>query len=142
MACFLLLAILPASLSAKPFASARATKPVPPVDAEYVLALAAANNFLHAWQTGDPEAGLLLVTDRLRQRTTENALVNFFSPGPSQWQSFEIGRGKKLAPGRYQFPVSLFQKSAAANCRWMRPETSVLIVVKAGKNDWAIDRLP
>lgn len=132
---FLLLGILAPSSPAKP------KKPETPLDSDYVLALATANNFLHAWQSRDPETGLLLLTDRLKRRTNENTLDNFFA-GTSQRQSFEIGRGQKLARGRYRFPVSLFQKPAASNSKWLRPETSVLVVVKAGKNDWAIDKLP
>jgi hypothetical protein len=132
---FLLLGILTAAASAKP------KRPALAVDSDYVLALATANDFLHAWQTRDPETGLLLLTDGLKQRTAENALANFFT-GTSQRQSFEIGRGKKLTGGRYRFPVSLFQKRATDNSKWMHPEPSVLIVVRTGKNDWAIDRLP
>ena len=111
------------------------------IDRDYVVALATANDFLHAWQVRDQETGLLLLTDRLKQSTSEQALISFFLPGTSQRQGYEIGRGTKLAPGRYQFPVSLWQERAAGSKRTRAP-ASVLVVIRAGKNDWAIDQLP
>ena len=118
-----------------------------PADPDYVFALATANDFLHAWQTQDRETGILLLTDRLKQRIAENILDTFFSPSGWQRQGFEIGHGKRLALGRYQFPVSLFQKPSkttlAKNAfRNPRPHPSALVVVKTGRNDWAIDQLP
>jgi hypothetical protein len=112
----------------------------PAVESDYVLALFTANDFLHAWQVQDREAGILLLTDRLKQRTSEDALMNFFSAATPCTQSFEIQRGKKLAPGRYRFPVSLFQKTSSA--KRMRSQTSSLVVVKTGRNEWSIDKLP
>lgn len=120
---------------------ARSRPALPPVDSNYVSALATANDFLHAWQTQDQETGTLLLTDRLKQRTAEEILNSFFSAA-TRPQSFEIGRGKRLAAGRYQFPISLFPSSAKPTSRWTRPRTSTLVVVKAGKDDWAIDKLP
>jgi hypothetical protein len=87
----------------------------------------------------------LLLTDRLKQRTPEDALVRFFSRTSNCLQSFEIQRGRKLAPGRYRFPVSLFQQSADSGTKWMRPQISSLVVVKRGtrgSSDWSIDKLP
>jgi hypothetical protein len=124
-----------------PLASAKARTNAP-VDSDYVLALGTANDFLRAWQTQDREAGILLLTDRLKQRTSENALENFFSCMAGKSQSFEIARGKRVAPGRYQFPVSLFQKPASSGARWLRPQSSSLVVVRTGGSEWSIDKLP
>jgi hypothetical protein len=112
-----------------------------PVDSEYILALGTANDFLRAWQTRDREAGILLLTDRLKQRTSEDALENFFSCMAGKAQSFEIARGIKVAPGRYRFPVSLFQKPAN-RVKWLRPQASSLVVVRTGGSEWSIDKLP
>jgi len=114
------------------------SKAAPPVDPDYIYALATANHFLHAWQTQDQETAILLLSDRLKQRTSESLLDALLSSNISKPQSFEIGRGKKLAPGRYQFPIALFQ----AKTKWTHPQTAALVVVKNGNNDWAIDRLP
>jgi hypothetical protein len=117
------------------------SKASPPVDSEYVSALGTANDFLHAWQTQDREAGILLLTDRLNEGTPGDALVRFFSPTGCATQSFEIQRGRKLGPGRYRFPVSLFQQ-ARVGAKWMRPQISSLVVVKRSAGDWSIDKLP
>jgi hypothetical protein len=128
--------LLPGLLTPLSFSKSRV---VPPTDSDYVLALGAANDFLRAWQTQDREAGILLLTDRVKQRTSEDVLVSFFSRTA---QSFEIARGKKLAPGRYRFPVALFQQPAGASPKWIRPQTSTLVVVKTGAREWSIDKLP
>jgi hypothetical protein len=114
------------------------SKTAPPVDPDYVYALATANHFLHAWQTQDQETAILLLSDRLKQRTSESSLDALLTSAISKPQSFEIGRGKKLAPGRYQFPIALFQ----AKAKWTHPQTAALVVVKNSNNDWAIDKLP
>ena len=124
-----------------PSALAKA-KTVPVVDSEYVSALGTANDFLHAWQTQDREAGILLLTDRLKESSSHDALQRFFSPTACKAQSFEIGRGRKMGPGRYRFPVSLFQQAAETSGKWMRPQMSSLVVVKRATSDWSIDKLP
>ena len=128
-----LLALLSAPLAA------RRRVPAASVDTDYILALSAANHFLHAWQTSDQETGILMLTNRIKQKTSEDALSDFFSSDSSRPQSFEIERGRRLAPGRYKFPVTLFHNPAN---RQGNPRSSALVVVHAGKDDWAIDRLP
>jgi hypothetical protein len=110
-------------------------------DPDYVFALCAANRFLYAWQVNDQETAILMLTDKMKQRTREEALSTFFSSTGAGSQSFEIGRGRRLAPGRYKFPVTLFHGIGNPGKRTM-PRTSTLIVVHAGRDDWAIDRLP
>jgi hypothetical protein len=111
-----------------------------PVDQNYVSALATADRFLHAWQTQDEESGILMLTDRARQHTSEEALQGFFTSGVVTRDGFEIGRGRKLRLNCYEFPVALFQKSSPHH-KWVQPQSSTLVVVKSG-SEWAIDRLP
>jgi hypothetical protein len=111
-------------------------------DHDYSAALATADRFLHAWQTQDAESGLLLLTDRVRQHTDEDRLHDFFSGERNSSASFEVGRGKKLSAGRYEFPVALFTGEMAGSHRAMPPQSSALIVVRIGRGDWAIDKLP
>jgi hypothetical protein len=111
------------------------------VDQDYISALATADRFLQAWQSRDEEAGILLLTDRVRQRTSQEAVQDFFFSDPITRESFEIGRGRKLGSNRYQFPVTLFHKPSGHAHKWMHPRTSALVVVRAG-SDWAIDQLP
>ena len=119
--------------TAKPSASTVA-------DADYVSALAAANRFLYAWQTQDHETGLLMLTDAAKHHTSEDRLRQFFSPGPATQHAFEISQGKKLQTGRYTFPVALF--GIREDQRWIHPHFSQIVVIRTGKDDWAIDKLP
>ena len=111
------------------------------VDRDYIHALSAADRFLHAWQTDDEEAAILMLTDRLKQHSNEETVHEFFSADPLR-ASYEIGRGRKLSSGRYEFPVSLFQAPSQHAPRWTHPQSSALIVVKSGKTEWAVDKLP
>jgi len=113
-----------------------------PVDRDYVSALAAANRFLTAWQTHDQETGLLVLTDDAKHRTSEDHLRQFFSPTGGTQEAYEIGHGKKLATGRYSFPVVLFEAAPGHEVKPTRPRSSHIIVTRAGKEDWAIDKLP
>ena len=111
------------------------------VDPDYVSALATANRFLHAWQVQDHETGVLMLTDAAKQRVSEDQLEAFFSAGDASAEGFEIARGKKLQPGRYRFPVAFWQSVSGKN-RKLHPRFSEIIVVRTGKDDWAIDKLP
>ena len=132
------------SLTASPLLarSKHSTAGVP--DREYVAALASANQFLTAWQTQDHEAGIILLTDDAKRQTSEERLENFFAPGSAVRQGYEISRGKRLKPGRYSFPVTLF--SVESGHKWVHPRLSQIVVVNVvmntSKDDWAIDKLP
>jgi hypothetical protein len=132
----LLLAGAPLSLPAK----AKPGSAAAPVDAEYVAALAGANNFLHAWQSQDRETGLLMLTDAAKQGVSEERLRDPLSPGSSSPRSYEISRGKRVDAGRFAFPVALFDKHDE-NQR-TRPRFSRIVVIKIGRQDWSVDRLP
>jgi hypothetical protein len=109
-------------------------------DRGYVSALAAANQFMHAWQMQDEEAGVMMMTDAAKLGVTAERLETFLSPGSDMEQSYEIGRGRKLSEGRYIFPVALF--STTSGKRAVRPRLSQIVVTGSGKNDWAVDKLP
>ena len=121
------------------------TKPAPPVDPDYVDALTAANSFLHAWQAHDAESGILLLTDNLRERTSAETVAAFFSAIYPQ-QAYEISRGRKLSPGRYQFPVTLWHITATSGASPTRaavkPHLTTLIISRDSKADWLVDKLP
>jgi hypothetical protein len=108
-------------------------------DLDYIPALATANRFLQAWQTQDHEAGLLMLTDAAKQHSSEDRMDAFFSSGADA--AYEIARGKKVRTGRYTFPVTLFP-SHSGTARYERPQKSEILVVRTGKDEWAIDRLP
>jgi hypothetical protein len=105
-------------------------------DADYVAALAAADLFFHAWQNHDQETGVLLLSNAAKRHTSPEQLESFFS---ASQPAYEITLGKKLKRGRYTFAVALFETS---NNRRARRRYSEIVVIRAGKNDWAIDNLP
>ena len=104
-------------------------------DPAYASALAAANRFLHAWQTQDHETGIMMLTDVAREHASRQRLQEFFSPGPDA--AFEIRRGKRVN-GQYVFPVVLFGLSESDAHR----HPGSVVITKMGKDDWAVDKLP
>ena len=56
-----------------------AKKPIPAADPDYILALSAADHFLQAWQTGDYESGLVMLTDAAKQNLSETQMDEFFA---------------------------------------------------------------
>jgi hypothetical protein len=107
------------------------------LDQDYVSALATANHFLHDWQIGDQENGIVMLTDGVKQHASEDRLEDFFSS--TAGAAYEVGRGKKLQSGRYTFPIALFGSSKS---RGIQPHYSRIVVVRIGRNEWAIDKLP
>jgi hypothetical protein len=135
---FILIAMLVVptiSLSAKPKHSATGV-----LDREYVAALATANRFLTAWQTQDPQTGIILLTDAAKRQVSEDRLQAFFAPGSEVQEGYEINRGKKVAAGSYIFPVALFE--IGPDRKLAHPRFSQIVVVNTGRDDWAIDKLP
>jgi len=104
----------------------------------YVAALAAADHFLQAWQAGDSENGMALLTSHAKDTATTDTIDRFFSN--SAPMAYEIGRGKLLKHGRYEFPVVLV--SGAPNGGRIRRRFSSIVIVNTGNNDWAVDKLP
>ena len=106
------------------------------LDSDYVSALAAADHFLQAWQSGDAENGISLLTERAKKNENRDDLDKFFSaPGPS---AFEIDRGKRAKHGRYEFPVVMVSRDSNK----LHRKFSSIVIVNTGNNDWAVDKLP
>jgi hypothetical protein len=105
------------------------------IDPAYGSALAAANKFLHAWQTQDHETGIMMLTDAARQHASPEQLQEFFSSGAQA--AFEIQRGRRRSAAEYVFPAVLFDGETSRH-----PHVCRIVIVKAGKEDWAVDRLP
>ena len=129
--------LLVASLSLPQFSTA-SIRPVTASNIEYVAALAAADHFLQAWQDGDSEKGVALLTSHAKRAATSEAVDRFFST--SAPEAYEIGRGQLLKHGRYEFPVVLV--GGRANRSRFRRRFSSIVIVNTGHNDWAVDKLP
>jgi hypothetical protein len=96
-----------------------------------VSALAAANRFLHAWQTEGHETGIMMLSDSARQNVSPDKLQSFFCPGLDA--AYEIGHGTRVNSAAYEFRVVLFGAAGTAS----HPHVCRVIVIRSGKNDWA-----
>jgi hypothetical protein len=105
------------------------------VDRNYVFALATANKFLQAWEAGDLETGMVLLSDHIRHSQDPEKFEQFFAG--SNDRAFEITQGQGRR-GRYRFAVVL----VTANGTSLHRRVSEIVVVDSGKNDWVVDNLP
>jgi len=145
-------AVLVFSLTATGWGRSRkkSTSEAAPSDPEYVAALATANRFLHAWQTGDLENGIVLVSDGVRHAQNAGELEQFFSTVADRAFEIRTGHGDHR---RYSFPVVLVSlketpvssrspAGKSASHRSSVRRASEIVLIDAGKNDWVVDKLP
>ena len=114
------------------------------VDADYVLALSTANRFLEAWRIRDQDAGLALLSPRLRKSQAEDewrmAISGCSNP---HHQSYEITGGRRLPDGRIQFDVWLHdhytgQRYGASP----RNAAEHIILIELEREQWRVDDTP
>lgn len=105
------------------------------MDRGYVTALATANRFLNAWQTGDLETGMLLLSDQVRRSQTAESVERVFSREPNR--AFEISHGK-CDHGAFRFPVVMLSGDTAH----LHRKFSEIVLINTGKNDWVVNQLP
>lgn len=129
------LALLVFFLSAPLWGHTAKSKRQAKADPSYSSALQTADRFLHAWQTQDHEAGIMMMSDHARQLVSPEQVQQFFSPDANA--AFEIEHGRRRKSGGYAFPVVLFGASPAH-----RVHFGEIVIVRSGKNDWAVERLP
>src|SRR5436309_15021895 len=85
--------------------------------ADYVAALSVANQFLHAWIQRDQSPGIQLMSPRLRSSPAADksgevgSWLEQYMSGLSNPHhvAFEIGQGRSVAKGRFEFPVVLYE---------------------------------
>jgi hypothetical protein len=78
----------------------------------------------------------MMLSDAAREHVSPEQLQVFFSP--TDMAAFEIEHGRKLSTRSYAFPVVLFGRAAASE----RPHGCTVVLVKAGKDDWVVEKLP
>ncbi len=118
------------------FLSAAKVSSVSSLDANYVSALAAADRFLQAWQSGDAETGISLLTEGAKKGMKPGDLDKFLSAADPS--AYEIDRGKRVKRGRYEFPVVMVSRTPNK----LHRKFSSIVIVNTSNNDWAVDKLP
>lgn len=104
-------------------------------DAGYVVALATANRFLNAWQTGDLETGMLLLSNHARRTQSAESVENFFSRNSNR--AFEISHGK-CDRNACRFPVVMLNEEKSRTHR----KFSEIVLVNDGTAEWVVDNVP
>jgi len=105
-------------------------------DAEYLSALSTADRLLAAWITGESEIAQPALSATYGAES-DDVETFFASPSP---RAFEIKHGKRVRPGRYEFPVVLLGPPAG-NSR-ISVRSSTIVVSRAGGDLWVVEKLP
>lgn len=126
------------ALVASPLWAKKHKTPAAAIDGTYTAALGVANRFLAAWQSNDQEAGVLLLTDQAKHRSSEAGIDGLFSN--SSQRAFEVVRGRLVGNHRYEFPVVLLE--TAGESKQVHRKFTKIVIANTGKNDWAVDTLP
>lgn len=113
-----------------------ANKSTPHLASDYIPALSAVDHLLQAWQSGDIESGLALLTAHAKQSISREDLDQLFSN--ARPKAYEIGRGKLVKSGLYEFGVVLAERYGHS----VRRRFATVVVLNTGNNDWAVDKLP
>lgn len=129
--------VLPLVLAATLAAQAPKSKPIATVNVHYASALSVADHFLQAWQSGDVENGMALLTAHAKQASSRENLDRFFAT--AEPVGYEITRGKTLKHRSYEFPVVLVERSETGH---VHLHFSSIVIVNTANNDWAVDKLP
>lgn len=101
-------------------------------DADYVLALKAADRFLTAWISDGWDITESMLNARLKSES-EGFMA---SPCPC---AYEINHGKKLRLHSYEFPVVLFRPPAGNSP--ISVQNSVIVISMASEDRWVIEQL-
>ena len=114
-----------------------------PVDDHYILALSAADQFLHAWATRDAAAGRATLTAAAIKRYSAEQLAALFQGVSSpHHESFEIGPGHALSPTKYVFEIIQYEYLTNMNFKGPRPRPARLVVVQVTPDTWLVDEFP
>jgi hypothetical protein len=81
---------------------------------------------------------MALLTSHSKENATTDVLENFFAGSTAS--AYEIGHGKPIKHGRYEFPIVLVSRDEKRSR--VRRRFSNIVVVDTGHNDWAVDKLP
>jgi hypothetical protein len=113
------------------------------LDQDYVLALAAADQFMFAWATRNQDDGLALLSPRLKNKYPED-YFRYYLTGLSNphHQAFEVGRGRRLPSGAFSFPVAMFMHYSGQKESVPSQKPLTIVVIQSGPESWLVDELP
>ncbi len=116
----------------------------PSTPAAYVQALQTVDSFLWAWVNRDAEAGRRLISHDLSSKLHEGKNEEWFKDymvGVSNphHHSFEIGHGKEMNPGRFVFPVTLYEYYTG-DPKAFKYKSKIEVIRE--RDSWRVDVLP
>ena len=114
------------------------------VDADYVGALAAGNRFCMAWQMGRFDVGKAMLSRRLMRQHPDATLKDIITgSGNPVHAAFEISRGTKLSPTRFEFKVRLLlQFTGSRDDRFEAQDVRMVVDRQTIDAPWCIDEFP
>ncbi|MGC9454662.1 MAG: hypothetical protein ACP5HU_07340 [Phycisphaerae bacterium] len=109
----------------------------------HAAALEALNDFLQAWREQDMQAGLNLLSDRLRRAHTLTQIEDAIRGHPNvQHAAYTVSSGEPVGDERFAFHVGLvFRFTGQAEDRVESSSHRVEVVLNE-RGHWRVDRFP
>jgi hypothetical protein len=114
-----------------------------PKDPAYAAALAAANDFLHAWREKDLSAGRNLLSERLTRAHTLSQIEDVVCGHPSaQHAAFTVSGGEPAGEGRMAFRVRLFFRFTGRADDRVESSAHRMVMARDDRGRWQVDVFP
>ena len=112
-------------------------------DADYIGALAVANDLCQAWKAREYAVGKALLTRRLVRRHPEARLKDAIvgSANPIH-VSYEITGSRKISPSEIEFQIRLFLRYIGEVENRIEMITASLVVIREYGKQWRVDEFP
>ena len=150
---FAWLFVVAASVAMTQSACDRSSQPPPAADgkarandkynADYIAALAAANEFCRAWRRGDVGAGVGLLSRRVRRALPDARIRDAIAGvGNPRHAGFEISNGEHVGPGQVAFRVRLLYTYVGQSEDRTEAPLERIVLQRDESGRWLVERFP
>lgn len=117
--------------------------PATTYDRDYLQALAAADEFCHAWRKGDFADGAALLTPRLKSQHTDRQIADAIAGGDNYTHAaYEIFSGEKLGDDRFAFKVRLLRRFSGDTRDLIDGPIERIVLQRGDAGLWRVDEFP
>ncbi|MFP3938299.1 MAG: hypothetical protein ACLFVW_08145 [Phycisphaerae bacterium] len=112
-------------------------------DQDHAAALKVANDFLRAWREQDVQAGLNLLSDRLRRAHTLTQIEDAVRGHPNvEHSAFTVSAGEPVGGDRFAFRVGLVFRFTGQAADRLESSSHRMVMVLNERGNWRVDSFP
>jgi len=115
----------------------------PARDADYLAALAVADEFCEAWRRGDVPTGKLLLSRRAQRAFPDARIHDAIAGAPSpQHTAFELSDGSRGPDGSFRFRLRLHYRFQGQAQERIESHDEQIVLTADDAGAWRVDRFP